>query len=64
MIDDAAMPLICPTYQTFCAVNKLVKMQRNSFDKLKLPSASIAGKGKPAAGFPTRALLAMMWRYS
>jgi hypothetical protein len=31
-------------------------MQRNTFDKLKLRLANIAGKEKPAAGFPARAL--------
>jgi hypothetical protein len=35
--DDVVMPLICPTCQTLYELNKIDKMQRVGFDKVKLP---------------------------
>jgi hypothetical protein len=47
--DDDIMPVICPTCQTILTVTELHKMQRNSFDELKLIWVIIP-KGKPATG--------------
>jgi hypothetical protein len=56
LCDNAAMSLICPTCQIFLTLKQISKMQRNSFDKLKLLLASIVANEKPAAGLPARAL--------
>src|SRR5258708_39195179 len=49
--DDVVIPLICPTCQTFCELNKIDQMQRVGFDKAKPPWSKVARQQKTRCRF-------------
>jgi hypothetical protein len=58
------MPVICPTCQTFCELNKIGKMHRVGFDKAKPPLPIIGRQQKTrcrftGAGFMMSAMMSI-----